>query len=56
MPERTLEDLEAIGQALAAWVESDEYFETLENAQFQGRTPEGVAHAEALVQAAHQGR
>lgn len=54
MPEHTLEELEAIGQALAAWVESDAYLDTLENATFQGRTPEGVAHAEALVQAAHQ--
>lgn len=52
MPEKTLDELEAIGQALAAWVESDAYLDTLESATFQGRTPEGVAQAEAIYQAA----
>lgn len=54
--EYSLEELEAIGQKLSSWVESDEYFETLENTQFQGRTSEGVAQAEAIVQAATRGR
>lgn len=52
----SLKDLEAIGKKLSDWVESDEYLETLEGAQFQRRTPEGVAQAEALVQAATRGR
>lgn len=51
LQERTLEELEAIGQKLSAWVESEEYLNTLEQANFQRRTPEGVAQAEAIVAA-----
>lgn len=52
MKAHTLEELEAIGQKLSAWVESEEYLDTLAQAQFQGRTPEGVTRAEAIVAAA----
>lgn len=52
----SMEELEALGEKLSQWAESDEFFEALDTATVMPRTPEGVARAEKIVKAATRGR
>ncbi|MBF0807742.1 ribbon-helix-helix protein, CopG family [Rothia nasimurium] len=52
----SMEELEALGEKLSQWAESDKFFEALDTATVMPRTPEGVARAEKIVKAATRGR
>ncbi|WP_237221648.1 ribbon-helix-helix protein, CopG family [Rothia nasimurium] len=52
----SMEELEALGEKLSQWAESDEFFEALDTATIIPRNAETVARAEKIVKAATRGR
>ena len=52
----SMEELEALGEKLSQWAESDEFFEALDTATITPRNAETVARAEKIVSAATRGR
>ncbi|MBF0808901.1 ribbon-helix-helix protein, CopG family [Rothia nasimurium] len=52
----TMEELEALGEKLSVWAESDEFFEALETATITPRNADTIARAEKIVAAATRGR
>lgn len=52
----SMEELEALGEKLSQWAESDEFFDALDTATITPRNAETVARAEKIVSAATRGR
>ncbi|MDO4820863.1 MAG: ribbon-helix-helix protein, CopG family [Rothia sp. (in: high G+C Gram-positive bacteria)] len=52
----SMEELEALGEKLSRWAESDDFFEALDTATITPRNAESIARAEKIVSAATRGR